>query len=83
MKNMSALKWVAGSETPAKTYITRVFNLGTWDEWLDMKRSFSPDQIREAVFRPLRGQWNPRGKAFAEILFDCRMPGDALISFEV
>ncbi len=79
---MSPLNWVAQAGTPSKTYITRVFNFGTWEEWQAMKRDFSPQQIRQAVARPLRGQWTHRGKAFAEAIFDCKLPEDALIRFD-
>lgn len=77
-----SLRWVAGAATPQKTYVTRVFNLGTWQEWQAMKKKFTRRQIREAVLHPLRGQWTPRGKAFAETLFDCRLPNDVVIRFD-
>lgn len=82
MNSKESLRWVAGKATPTKTYITRVFNLGTWEEWEAMKRNFSSGQIREAVRHPLRGQWTPRGKAFAETLFNCQLPDEILISFD-
>jgi len=82
MHSKDSLRWVAGIATPSKTYITRVFNLGTWEEWKSMKRDFSSSQIREAVRHPLRGQWTPRGKALAETLFECRLPDETLISFD-
>lgn len=79
---LSTLRWVAGEKTPPKTYVTRVFNWGTWDEWRALKREFPPKTIRDAVLHPLPGQWTPRGRAFAEVLFDCRLPEKALISFD-
>ena len=79
---MSALDWVAGSKTPDKTYITRVFNFGTWKEWQHMKRRYTSRQVRDAVRHPLRGMWTVRGKALAEILYDCRLPKETLISFD-
>lgn len=82
MSSQKSLCWVAGNATPAKTYITRVFNFGTWEEWKAMKRNFSKKEIREAVIHPLPGQWTPRGRAFAETLFDCRLPDKTLISFD-
>lgn len=83
MLTRKKLKWVAGQNTPAKVYITRVFNFGTWEEWQAMKKRFSKNVIRKAVRHPLRGQWTPRGKAFAETLFNCRLPRTSLISYEV
>jgi len=83
MDAQSPLRWAAGARTPAQTYITRVFNFGTWEEWQALKGSFSSAQIREAVRHPLKGQWTRRGKAFAEVLFDCRMSDEVLISFDV
>ena len=79
---MRPLEWVAQESTPARTYITRVFNFGTWEEWQAMKRDFPPRQIRQAVLRPLRGQWTRRGKALAEALFDRKLPEDVLIRFD-
>lgn len=78
-----SLRWVAGPKTPTKVYVTRVFNFGTWEEWQAMKKELPLEAIREAVLHPLRGQWTPRGKAFAQILFDCKLPDDVLISFDV
>ncbi len=83
MDTRRSLRWVSGDATPAKTYITRVFNFGTWEEWQAMKAEFSREAVQGAVLRPLRGQWTPRGKAFAETLFECRLPDEALISFDV
>lgn len=81
MSKVGPLRWVAQEGTPARTYITRVFNFGTWEEWQAMKRDFSPRQIRQAVLQPLRGQWTRRGKALAEALFDCKLPEDTLVCF--
>ena len=83
MPNRKKLRWVSGEKTPAKTYITRVFNYGTFREWKAMKRRFSPRQIREAVHHPLRGQWNRHAKALAEVLFNLRMPSESLISYDL
>lgn len=82
MVTKRVLQWVSGTNTPPKTYITRVFNFGTWKEWQAMKSDFSTRQIREALHHPLRGQWTRRGKALAETLFDCQLPDDVLISFD-
>lgn len=82
MNQSRALKWVAGERTPARTYITRVFNFGTWEEWQAMKRDFPPEQIRQAVLQPLRGQWTRRGKALAEALFDCKLPEETLTRYD-
>ena len=81
MADRKKLKWVAGSKTPAKIYITRVFNFGTWEEWRAMKRLYSRRVIENVVKHPLRGAWTRRGKAFAETLFRCRMPSRTLISY--
>jgi hypothetical protein len=78
-----ALRWVGGTATPAKTYITRVFNFGTTEEWEQMKGEYTAEQIAEAVHQPLPGQWTRRGKAFAETLFGITMPDAALISYDV
>lgn len=83
MQKSRKLEWIAGSKTPAKVYITRVFNFGTWEEWQNMKRRFPKKLIRETALHPLRGQWTPRGKAFAETIFDSRLPDRSLISYEV
>lgn len=77
------LKWVAGKRTPAKVYITRVFNYGTWEEWRAMKHRFSAREIQEAVRHPLPGQWTNRAKHFAEVLYSFHMPRKALISYHV
>ncbi len=77
------LQWSAGLETPAKTYITRVLNYGTWDEWQTLKHTYSTEQIQEAVHQPLRGQWTRRGKAFAETIYNCTLPDEAVISYDV
>ena len=77
----SGLQWVAGSGTPKKVYIGRVFNFGTWKEWKEMKKRFALREIRDAVKNPLPGEWTPRGRALAETIFDCRMPKKALISY--
>ena len=81
METSAGLTWVSGSSTPPKVLITRVINLGMWEEWNAMRREFSREQILDAVEHPLRGQWNPRGKAFAECVFDRTLPDDVLISY--
>ena len=81
MESPEGLTWVAGDDTPEKTYVTRVLNLGTWEEWQALKRAVPRERIIDAVEHPLKGQWTKRGKAFAECLFDRRLPGDALISY--
>jgi hypothetical protein len=83
MQTSAGLTWVAGERTPEKTYITRVLNLGTWEEWQALKRSVPEERIRDAVQHPLRGQWTKRGKSFAECIFECEMPDDVLISYDV
>ena len=82
MRKRSALRWVAGDDTPAKIYITRVFNYGTFEEWKAMKKRYSRRVIKDAVQHPLKGQWNRRAKAFAEVLFGIKMPDDVLISYD-
>ncbi len=77
------LKWVAGQKTSAKVYITRVFNFGTWEEWRRMKRRFSQSEIKRVVKNPLPGQWTVRGKAFAEVIFDCKMPPSVVITYDL
>ena len=79
MKMRRGIVWVAGSQTPAKVYITRVFNFGTWQE---MKKKFSPQQIEETVKHPFRGCWTRRGRAFAEALYHYSMPDEVLISYD-
>lgn len=82
MIRQNSLRWVAGRRTPAKTYITRVFNYGTLEDWRAMKKRFSQKQIREALKKPLRGQWTSRAKAFAEAVYGIRLPAGALISYD-
>jgi len=62
--------------------MTRVFNFGTWEEWHALRRRFSNAQIRVAPKNPLRGQWTPGGKRFAEVVFSCKLPPDTLISYD-
>lgn len=81
-RNRNVLKWIAGSETSDKVYITRVFNFGTLEEWREMKKCYKSSQIQEALKNPLRGQWTSHGKAFAEALFDIRLPENVLISYD-
>lgn len=81
MRPREGLRWVAGTATPEKTYVTRVINLGTWEEWQTMKLSVPEGRIADAIEHPLRGQWTPRGKTFAECLFGCDLPDDVLISY--
>ena len=81
--NRKKLRWVSGKKTPAKVYITRVFNYGTWREWQSMKNRFSSHEIKQAVKKPLPGQWTRRAKCFAEVLYSVRMPKWTLISYEI
>lgn len=81
MKHSTGLTWIAGADTPEKTYVTRVLNLGTWEEWKDLQRSVPRERMLDAIEHPLRGQWTKRGKAFAECVFHCALPDDALISY--
>jgi len=83
MPPRNALQWVAGSKTPDKVYITRVFNLGTLEEWRRMKSRFAEGKIRQALEDPLPGQWTRRAKRFAEVLFDIKMSDKALIRYHV
>ena len=53
-KNREALQWVAGLETPDRTYIPHVFNFGAFQEWEDMKKRYTQRQIQEALKNPLR-----------------------------
>jgi len=83
MRHSKRLPWAAGPTTPEKVYITRVMNFGTWEEWCALKRRFSRAEIKAALIRkPLRGQWTPKGRRLAEVLFDCVLPNDALISYD-
>jgi hypothetical protein len=83
METRQGINWVAGESTPLKTWITRVLNFGTWEEWQEMKARVRPEQIQEALDYPLKGQWNKHGKAFAETVFDCQLPNDVLINYHV
>ena len=79
----TSLRWVAGKRTKQKIYITRVFNYGTLEEWRAMKKRYSRKTILETLTDPLRGQWTPRAKAFAETMFGIKMPNTVLISYNV
>ncbi|OGJ60682.1 hypothetical protein A3A67_04670 [Candidatus Peribacteria bacterium RIFCSPLOWO2_01_FULL_51_18] len=81
MEYTSGLAWVADKNTPEKTYVTRVLNLGTWEEWQALKQSASRDQIMDAVEHPLKGQWTKKGKSFVECVFHRILPDEALISY--
>ncbi len=83
MADSHGIRWVAGQNTPNKVYITRVFNFGTWEEWQEIKRKYSPNEIEEAVRFPLRGCWTRRGRALAETLYDCTIPDEGLIAYNV
>ena len=82
MELRAGLAWVSGENTPHKIVITRIMNFGTWDEWQAMRHDLPENQILDAVEHPLRGQWTPRGKAFAECVFDRHMSNDALIRYD-
>ena len=79
----TGLTWVAGPSTPQKIYLTRVWNLGTWDEWQQMWLTYPSVDIEDAARHPLRGQWTKRGKAFAETMLGCALPESALLSYWV
>ncbi len=81
MDSRTGLHWVAGSATPERVWLTRVWNLGTWEEWKQAQRE-RPEQMREVVERPLRGQWTRHGKAFAQAITGVTMPEDVIISYE-
>jgi len=81
MRSSAGLTWVSGTKTPLKTYVTRVLNLGTWEEWEELKHSVTREQILDAIDHPLRGQWTAKGKAFAECVFGRTLPDDVLISY--
>ncbi|MDD5055405.1 MAG: hypothetical protein PHZ00_04015 [Candidatus Peribacteraceae bacterium] len=81
MEQSNGLTWVSGVGTPIKTYVTRVLNFGTWEEFNALNRSVSKERILDAMTHPLRGQWTSRGKAFAECVFGCTLPDDVLLSY--
>lgn len=81
METRQAMKWVAGENTPTKTWITRVLNFGTWEEWQLLKKEVSDEHIRQAIEHPLPGQWTKHGKAFAETIFNCQLPDEVLIKY--
>lgn len=82
MQKTHGMQWVAGEATPSKTYITRIFNFGTWEEWQLIKTRYGVGALEAAVKNPLRGMWTRQGKAFAETLFDCTLPPEALLSYD-
>lgn len=82
MKSSAGITWVAADNTPIKTYVTRVINLGTWEEWKNLQASVPESVIKDALEHPLKGQWTARGKAFAECVFDRRLSDDVLISYD-
>lgn len=82
MNRLNSLHWVAGAATPEAVYITRVFNYGTWPEWQKMKVDFTSKQIEDVILKPLKGQWTKRGKAFAETLYDLKLPVEVLIDYD-
>ena len=82
MERPKSLRWVAGNDTPPRVYITRVINIGTWEEWREMLKKYSKTMVQDAIKNPLRGQWTKHGKAFAESVFECRLPDDVLISYD-
>jgi hypothetical protein len=81
MEDRTALTWVAGSRTPVKVYVTRVLNFGTLADLRSMRDTVPKEQLLDAIERPLRGQWTPRGKAFVECIFGRTLPDDVLISY--
>lgn len=76
------LTWVAGKNTPEKTYITRVFNYGTWEEWQQVRKGTPRHVIEDCVKNPLPGQWTKKARRFAETIFRCSMPDSALIQYD-
>lgn len=82
MDQRHGLRWVAGENTPPAVYITRVFNFGTWEEWKHLHTEYTSQDIERAVREPIRGQWTRRGKALAEIVYNCRLPEDVLLSYD-
>lgn len=82
MNSRIGLRWVAGGKTPPAVYITRVFNFGTWEEWKELHKKYDAADIEQVIRQPLRGQWTRQGKAFAEVLYDCRLPNDTLRSYD-
>jgi hypothetical protein len=82
MQNRKGLRWIAGNQTPDSTYITRVINFGTLEEWRQLRKKYSHSKIKQALKKPLRGQWTRHGKAFAEVIFGVHLPKSVLISYE-
>jgi len=77
------LTWMAGKQTPQKTYITRVFNYGTWKEWRMLQKNTPRAVIEDAVKNPLPGQWTKHARRFAELVYHCSMPDSALIRYDI
>lgn len=80
---VTGLTWVSGASTPRKIYLTRVWNMGTWQEWQEMWHSYPRSEIEDAVRQPLKGHWTKRGKSFAETMLHCSMPSEAILSYDV
>lgn len=81
MDERRGLKCVSGENTPPKVYITRVINYGTLEEWKALKSDYSPQEIQEALDKPLKGQWTKHGKAFAELVFETKLPDDVVNTY--
>jgi hypothetical protein len=77
-----ALRWVSGKKTPDRVWITRVWNLGTWDEWKEMKKLHSREEIIDVVKNPIQGAWTKHGKQFAEAVTGCTMSDDVLCNYD-
>jgi len=83
MDRTSSLTWVAGPRTPQRVYLTRLWNLGTWEEWQMARASYSRTDLEAVVRNPLRGHWTRHGKAFAETVCGITMPDEVLASYDV
>lgn len=62
-------------ERDKKRIITNVLNFGTKEatDWLF--RTYSPDDIRDAVSRPFHGEWDRKSLSFWSLIFGVS-PGD-------
>jgi hypothetical protein len=67
---------------PERVYLTRLWNLATWDEWTAARKRYSPADFEAVVRHPLRGHWTRHGKAFAETLCGISMPPDVLAAYD-
>jgi hypothetical protein len=81
MDRPNSLTWVAGPATPDRVYLTRVWNLGTWDEWRAAHARYPRAALDAVVRHPLKGHWTRHGKAFAEAVCRVVMPDDVRASY--